>query len=102
MNSLYENISTTIKLIPLGRVSTINEIAKFCGASNSKKYMASLIKKNPDVNNIPTYRVVDAKGKIPQHLIKGGRRKQKRLLINEGVEVKKYYVDLDKYGFIFW
>lgn len=51
---------------------------------------------NPDPVNIPCHRVVDRNGKLAQNYAFGGWRKQRELLLKEGVKFKdQWHVDLN-------
>ena len=54
--------------------------------------------KNPDPENIPCFRVVNAKGELAGAFAFGGEGKQAKLLEEDGVVVVDGKVDLDVYG----
>lgn len=54
--------------------------------------------RNPDPENIPCYRVVNAKGELAGEFAFGGEGAQARLLKEEGVEVINGRVDLKSFG----
>ena len=98
----YEIVYEMIKLIPFGRVTTFGEIAKKAGLSKAARIVSLLVTHDQRFINTPCHRVVGGKGSLSKTFILGGRRAQKRMLEDEGIEVKKYKVDLQKYGFYFW
>ncbi len=61
--------------------------------------VGNALHKNPDPDNIPCYRVVNAKGELAGEFAFGGAFKQGELLMAEGVEVVDGRVDLDKYAY---
>ena len=56
------------------------------------------IRKNPDPDHIPCFRVVNARGELAGAFAFGGADAQAKLLIEDGVEVSDGKVDLNKYG----
>jgi len=60
--------------------------------------VGNALHKNPDPENIPCFRVVNAKGELSGEFAFGGVGAQAKLLEEEGVEVIDGRVDLKKYG----
>ena len=86
-----------VKLIPFGKVATFSEIARICGTGSSARAVSCMINKNLENPEIPVHRVVKSDGSINPKI-----KKQKILLLNEGVRVEKNKVDLQIFGFYFW
>ncbi len=59
--------------------------------------VGNALHKNPDPDNIPCFRVVNAKGELAGEFAFGGSGAQAKLLEAEGVEVIDGRVDLAKY-----
>ncbi len=59
--------------------------------------VGNALHKNPDPDNIPCFRVVNAKGELASEFAFGKEEAQAKLLIAEGVEVVNGKVDLTKY-----
>ena len=59
--------------------------------------VGNALHKNPDPDNIPCFRVVNAKGELAGEFAFGGSNAQAKLLEAEGVEVIDGRVDLKKY-----
>ena len=57
---------------------------------------------NPDPDNIPCFRVVNARGELAGAFAFGGEQVQEQLLKAEGVEVNNNRVDLKKYQWDKW
>lgn len=98
----YERVYDLIKLIPFGRVTTYREIARAAGNINASRMVGFALHNFDIFNDIPCHRVVTKAGSLSNKFVKGGRKGQKRMLEDEGIEVQKYKVDLQKYGFYFW
>jgi len=60
--------------------------------------VGNALHKNPDPDNIPCYRVVNAKGELAGAFAFGGADVQANLLRADGIEVIDNKVDLAKYG----
>jgi len=60
--------------------------------------VGNALHKNPDPDNIPCYRVVNAKGELAGAFAFGGADVQANLLCADGIEVIDNKVDLAKYG----
>ena len=96
-DSPTKRIYEAVKKIPYGKVATYSQIARLAGNSKMSRVVGNALHKNPDPDNIPCYRVVDAKGFLAGGFAFGGAEVQAKLLEAEGVEVKDNKVDLGKY-----
>lgn len=82
MNEVYK----IVKKIPRGKTTTYGKIAKQLNIS--PRLVGRILHLNPDPKNIPCHRVVDRNGNVAANYAFGGARKQKELLIREGVKLK--------------
>lgn len=96
-DSPSRRIYEAVKQIPYGRVATYSQIAELAGDRNMARAVGNALHKNPDPDNIPCYRVVNAKGELSGEFAFGGAGAQARLLTAEGIEVTEGKVDLGKY-----
>ena len=60
--------------------------------------VGNALHRNPDPDNIPCYRVVNARGELSGEFAFGGAGAQAKLLEADGIEVINGKVDLTKYG----
>lgn len=60
--------------------------------------VGNALHKNPNPDEIPCYRVVNAKGELSGAFAFGGAGEQAKRLRADGIEVIDGRVDLDKYG----
>ena len=102
IEEFYERVYDLIKLIPFGRVTTYGEIARATGKANAGRLVSFAIFHIEKFSRIPTHRIVSKTGRLSRKFLNGGIRGQKSRLEDEGIEVKNYKVDLQKYGFYFW
>ncbi len=96
--SASARIYEAVKQIPYGHVATYAQIAELSGDRKMARAVGNALHKNPDPDNIPCFRVVNAKGELAGEFAFGGPGAQARLLEAEGVVVTEGRVDLKKYG----
>lgn len=97
-NSPSKRIYEAVKSIPKGKVATYGQVAALAGEPKMARAVGNALHKNPDPENIPCYRVVNAKGQLSGEFAFGGKGAQAKLLEEEGIEIKNGKVDLNKYG----
>ena len=71
--------------IPLGSVKTYSQVAKAIGKPSAIRAVANAISKNPYPPRIPCHRVIRSDGSLVGYSGKGGVKKKKLLLKNEGI-----------------
>lgn len=92
-----KRIYEAVKKIPYGHVATYAQVAEIAGDRKMARAVGNALHKNPDPENIPCFRVVNAKGELAGEFAFGGSGAQARLLEAEGIEVMDGKVDLSKY-----
>lgn len=92
-NKVYDFLKT----IPKGKVVTYGQIAMFLGNKRLARVVGNILHKNPDPIGAPCFKVVNSKGLLSKSFGDGGIEVQKQRLVNDGVEVENYKVDLKKY-----
>ena len=97
-DSPSRRIYEAVEQIPYGQVATYAQVAEAAGDRKMARAVGNALHNNPDPENIPCFRVVNAKGELAGEFAFGGRRAQAKLLEAEGVEVNDGRVDLKKYG----
>jgi len=73
--------------IPRGKVKTYLQVAKAIGKPSAVRAVANAIGKNPYSPSIPCHRVIKTDGSIGGYSGKGGIKKKRLLLKNEGINV---------------
>ena len=96
-DSPSKRIYEAVKLIPYGQVATYSQIAEVAGDRKMARAVGNALHKNPDPENIPCFRVVNAKGELSGEFAFGGAGAQARLLEAEGITVTDGKVDLKRY-----
>lgn len=99
VDSPSKRIYDAVRRIPKGHVATYGQVAEMAGDRKMARAVGNALHRNPDPENIPCFRVVNAKGELAGKFAFGGKDAQEELLQREGVEVKNGKVDLEKYGF---
>ncbi|MBO6061112.1 MAG: MGMT family protein [Clostridia bacterium] len=96
--STFDAVYEKVKLIPRGKVATYGQIASLVGNPRLSRVVGYALHVNPEPGTIPCHRVVNRFGGLSPSFAFGGINMQEKLLNDEGVEVEKGYVDLNKYG----
>lgn len=92
-----KRIYEVVKKIPKGKVATYGQVAKLAGDKRMARAVGNALHKNTDPDNIPCFRVVNAKGELAGEFAFGGAGEQAKLLEADGIEVTDGRVDLEKY-----
>ena len=92
-----KRIYEVVKKIPKGKVATYGQVAELAGDKRMARAVGNALHKNPDPDNIPCFRVVNAKGELAGEFAFGGAGEQAKLLEADGIEVTDGCVDLEKY-----
>ena len=87
-----------VKQIPRGCVATYGQVAEMVGDRKLARVVGNALHRNPDPEQIPCHRVVNAKGELAVRFAFGGAGEQAKRLEAEGVAVVDGRVDLQKYG----
>ena len=96
-DSPSRRIYDAVKKIPYGHVATYSQVAEIAGDRKMARAVGNALHKNPDPDNIPCFRVVNAKGELAGKFAFGGAQVQAKLLEEEGIEVTDGKVDLSRY-----
>jgi methylated-DNA-protein-cysteine methyltransferase-like protein len=85
MHGLYERIYAVVRLVPKGRVATYGQIARLTGIPGHARQVGYALHALPAYNDVPWYRIINAKGEISLKGEQAGESQQRRLLEQEGV-----------------
>ena len=94
---MKEKVYEFLKTIPKGKIATYSQIAEYLGNKNLCRVVGNILHNNPDPIKYPCYKVVNNKGELSKNFGDGGIEIQKQRLLNEGIEVVNYKVDLKRY-----
>ena len=97
-DSPTKRIYEAVKKIPRGQVATYGQVAELAGDRKMARAVGNALHRNPDPENIPCYRVVNARGELAGEFAFGGAGKQAAILEADGIKVINGKVDLTKYG----
>lgn len=95
---IVKTLDEVVKRIPKGCVATYAQVAELAGNKKMCRAVGNALHKNPNPDEIPCYRVVNAKGELSGAFAFGGAGEQAKRLRADGIEVIDGRVDLDKYG----
>ena len=98
-DSPSKRIYEAVKRIPKGKVASYSQVAAMAGNPRMCRAVGNALHHNPDPENIPCYRVVNAKGELSGAFAFGGADEQERRLAADGIPVINVKVDLEKYGY---
>ena len=98
-DSPSERLYEAVKRIPKGKVASYSQVAAMAGNPRMCRAVGNALHHNPDPENIPCYRVVNAKGELSGAFAFGGADEQERRLAADGIPVINGKVDLEKYGY---
>ena len=96
---MKEKVLAYLKSIPKGKVVTYGQIALHIGNKNLSRTVGNVLHRNPNGDEYPCYKVVNAKGRLSDSYAFGGKDEQKKRLENDGIIVENYTVDLNKYQY---
>jgi methylated-DNA-protein-cysteine methyltransferase related protein len=101
MSDFYEKVYETVKMIPLGRVTSYGAIAKYLGSTGSARMVGwALNVSHQQLPHVPAHRVVNRNGLLTGKIHFGYSTAMQELLENEGVKiVDDCVVDFER---LFW
>jgi len=86
LTEFERSVLAELKNIPLGRVTTYQNLAKRLGKPNAARAVGNALNKNPHAPKVPCHRVVKSNGEIGGYVF--GIKKKIGILKSESVEVK--------------
>ncbi len=99
MSDFLKKVLAEVNQIPAGKVASYGQIALWAGKPKAAREVGWILNQN-DRMDIPWWRVVNKEGRIT---FKGsllyGTQDQIRALQAEGVKIKNYQIDMNKYGY---
>ena len=100
MTPFKKKVIEVVSLIPPGKVASYGQVATYIGAPRAARQVGWILRQvGPEVN-IPWWRVINQKGRISiTGNFNADRDLQKKLLEADGVDVKDFQVDMEKYRF---
>ncbi len=92
-NSFFKRVFETVRLIPVGKVSTYGAIAAFIGSPGAARMVGwALNKSGAQSVYVPAHRVVNRNGLLSGKNHFAGERIMQEMLENEGVKIDNYMV----------
>jgi len=90
-------ILETIRDIPQGSVASYGQVADIAGITRGARQVGWALRQLPRGHDVPWHRVITASGRIAFAPDTAAFRKQRKLLIAEGVRVVAGRVDMRRY-----
>ncbi len=101
MSPFKQKVIEAVKVIPHGKVVSYGQVAAYIGAPRAARQVGWILRQlGPEVN-IPWWRVINQKGRITiDGNLNADRALQKKLLQADGVEVKAFQIEMEKYRWV--
>jgi O-6-methylguanine DNA methyltransferase len=87
--AFYQAVWKACAEIPKGEVRTYGWLAKRIGKPKSARAVGQALGKNPFAPIVPCHRVVGADGRLTGYSGAGGVAKKRRMLLAEGVQLRR-------------
>nr|WP_024967285.1 MGMT family protein [Pantoea sp. IMH] len=84
-DTFQQRIWQIIAAIPYGKVTTYGDVARLAGSPRAARQVGGVLKRLPADTTLPWYRVINRMGEIS--LTGNDLERQRRALLNEGIEV---------------
>lgn len=95
---MKQKVYDYLRKIPKGKVVTYGQIGEYLGNKKYARVIGNILHNNPDPIKYPCYKVVNSKGELAFNFNgEDGINTQKKRLIDDGIKVEGYKVDLSKY-----
>jgi O-6-methylguanine DNA methyltransferase len=94
--SFKEKIYKLTRSIPLGKVATYGQLARFAGKPKAARAVGGYMRTNPNAPRTPCHRVVARDGSLTGYSMGEGISTKEKMLKKEGVVFRGDRVDLQK------
>lgn len=94
MKNFKELVYKILRKVPKGKVVTYGQLARLAGNLKAARAVGVLMRINDDAPHTPCHRVVASDGSLTGYSGRGGIKRKKQMLINEGVQFNKNKVIL--------
>ncbi|MFH0961593.1 MAG: MGMT family protein [archaeon] len=82
-----EKVYSLLKKVPKGKVTTYSALARAAGSPRAARAVGTLMRKNPNPDKIPCYKVVLSDGRIGNYSGPGGVFRKQALLSKDGIAI---------------
>lgn len=91
-----DKVIKVIQKIPRGRIATYKQVAFLAARPKASRAVGNILKSNfLQGPKIPCHRVIKSNGEIGNYAL--GRKKKEEFLKQEGIKIKKHYIDLKSF-----
>jgi methylated-DNA-protein-cysteine methyltransferase-like protein len=84
-----QRVVAILKKIPKGKVATYSQIARLAGNPNGTRGVVWILHSSSIIKSLPWHRVINVKGQISFPEMSPNYRKQKNLLLSEGIDLNE-------------
>jgi methylated-DNA-protein-cysteine methyltransferase related protein len=98
--SSYEIIWEIVRQIPKGKVATYGQVATESGFPGQARLVGYALHSLQPHAEVPWQRVINSQGKISFPRGSGAYKRQRRLLVGEGVMFQGDTIDLQRFGWL--
>lgn len=100
MSPFKKRVIEIVNYIPAGKVVSYGQVALYMGAPRGARQVGWILRQIGAETNIPWWRVINQKGRISINgNLNADKDLQKKLLEADGIEVKEFQVDMERYRF---
>lgn len=93
-----ERVYQKVAEIPEGRITTYGKIAELAGYIGAYREVGHAMSRVTDGKALPCHRVVNKSGELAPHHAFGGKERQRRMLMDEGITfLKDGAIDMDRH-----
>jgi methylated-DNA-protein-cysteine methyltransferase-like protein len=96
--SAADAILAIVAAIPRGRITTYGVVAERAGLPRRARLVGRVLSQLPADSKLPWHRVMAAGGRIAFPAGSRAHRRQRTLLIDEGIPVLRGRVDIERFG----
>lgn len=95
-----ERVWQIVALIPAGKVASYGQVAALAGIPNGARFAGSVLRDLPAGSRIPWHRVINAQGRIALPPGSASARRQRELLLAEGILVTNSRIDMKRFAWV--
>lgn len=88
-DTFVEKVYEQVARIPFGKISTYGKIGELAGYPGAAREVGVAMSRVPEKSDLPCHRVVNKNGTLAPGYAFGGKEKQRKLLLQEGITFRE-------------